>query len=283
MKLKKRHYFLMALTVLLYLGCQAEFMKFRESEREQGEYLQSCGSFDFFFGTREIDGRQMHYTHTGDTTLPLLLMVHGSPGSSADMLPYLGDSALLQHFQMISVDRPGFGFSSFGKTEPSLRRQAALIKPLLQRYRTDKAILMGHSYGGPLIARLAMDYPELVDGLVIVAGSIDPELEPKYWWAPLLDWPLICRLLPPAFRVSNQEILALPNELETMLPLWKGIRCPVIVVQGTADGLVHPGNADFAQRMLVQADTIAIDTLSGENHFILWTRQEVVKKWLLRL
>ncbi len=281
MKIKKRYYFLAAFFVLLYAACQSEFMKFRESEREQREHLQSGGQFDFFFGTYQAEGREMHYTHTGDTTLPLLLMVHGSPGSSADMLPYLGDSLLLQHFQMVSVDRPGFGFSSFGRTERSLRRQAAAIAPILERYRTDKAILMGYSYGGPLICRLAMDYPELTDGLVIVAGSINPALEPKYWWAQVLDWPILCHLLPPAFRVSNQEILSLPEELEAMLPLWGNIDCPVVVIQGTADGLVDPANADFARRMLVHADPLTIDTLAGESHFILWTRQEVIKKWIL--
>ncbi|HEY5692223.1 MAG TPA: alpha/beta hydrolase [Cyclobacteriaceae bacterium] len=39
-------------------------------------------------------------------------------------------------------------------------------------------ILIGHSLGGTVIARMTMDSPELVDGVVMVAPSIDPEIEP---------------------------------------------------------------------------------------------------------
>jgi pimeloyl-ACP methyl ester carboxylesterase len=64
--------------------------------------------------------------------------------------------------------------------EQSLRMQSACLAPLLRLGKSaKKPILVGHSLGGPVAARLAMDYPDEVGGLILVAPSIDPELEKK--------------------------------------------------------------------------------------------------------
>jgi pimeloyl-ACP methyl ester carboxylesterase len=91
---------------------------------------------------------------------------------------------------------------------------------------------------------MAMDYPELVDGLIIVAGSIDPELEPDETWfrAPLAT-PFLSWILPRSLRASNEEIYHLKPELQKLLPYWKDVRCPVIVIQGQKDSLVPKENA----------------------------------------
>ena len=41
---------------------------------------------------------------------------------------------------------------------------------------------MDHSYGGPLIARAAMNYSELIAGLIFVAITGDPELSAPRWY-----------------------------------------------------------------------------------------------------
>ena len=52
---------------------------------------------------------------------------------------------------------------------PSLDAQAAALRPLLDMDRSGRgALLMGHSYGGPVIARTAMNYSGLVAGLIFV-------------------------------------------------------------------------------------------------------------------
>ena len=72
---------------------------------------------------------------------------------------------------MISVPRPGWRSDEESKV-PSLDEQAAALRPLLAMDRSGKgAVLMGHSYGGPVIARTAMNYSELVAGLVFVATT----------------------------------------------------------------------------------------------------------------
>lgn len=285
MKLKKRYAITAVLCSGLLFTCQMEFMKFRKSDEKQRAYLLGKGQPDVAFGTYKIDNRTIHYTSSGTEGLPLVLMVHGSPGASDAMLDYLADTNLTRRVLVVTVDRPGFGYSDFGKTERSLQRQAQQLRPLLEKFRpkAGKAILVGHSYGGPLIARMAMDYPELVDGLVIVAGSIDPTLEPEYWWAHPLDWWIFRWMVPSAFRVSNQEILPLKKELQDMLPFWADITCPVTVVQGTNDGLVNAGNADFAKKMLANSRRLNIEMLEGEGHFIMWTKEKMIAEKILEM
>lgn len=141
-------------------------------------------------------------------------------------------------------------------------------------------VLVGHSLGGPVACRLAMDYPALVGGLVLVAPSIDPALEKQEWYRPLLNWGLIRKWLPVEFDASNREILPLRRELTEMLPLWRTIRVPVTVIQGDRDILVPPGNAAFAGRMLTSVSARII-MLPGQNHFIPWTRPEVIREAIL--
>lgn len=283
MKIKKRYLIPGLVCIGLFATCKMEFLKFRQSENKQRTTLLEKGQPDVKFFTYRWNGREIHYTQTGADTLPLVVMVHGSPGSSSACLGFLSDQALTAAAQVISVDRPGFGYSGFGNTERSLKEQAAALKPILEAHKAGKTILAGHSFGGPVIVRMAMDFPELVDGLVIVAGSIDPDLEPHYWWQKPLDWSVFRWMMPPAFRVSNQEILPLKEELKEMLPRWKKITCPVTIIQGMKDNLVAPGNAGFAKKMLVNSRRVEIDTLENDGHFIFWTKQERITQKIIDL
>lgn len=258
-------------------------MSFRMSDRKIDQYFREH-HIEGSRHTYSVGRKKMHYVQAGKETDPLILFVHGSPGSLSAFIHFLGDTALTNHGLVISTDRPGFGYSQFGVAEPSLKKQADMLKPILEKHQDNRPIiLVGHSLGGPLIARMAMDYPELVDGLVIVAGSIDPELEPdEQWFRVPLATPFFRWLLPRSFRASNEEIVDLRYELEDMLPYWKTIRCPVVVVQGKADDLVPAGNADFARRMLVNApvDFIFKDDM---NHFVPWTHPELIREGVLRI
>lgn len=272
MRIKKR-YIILVLAIALFAVSRMEFLKLRMDDESQRAQLMEGGQKNITFRTYSAGDRIIHYTITGSDSLPLVIFVHGSPGSSSQMLDFLADSLLNQHARIAAVDRPGFGYSGFGRVEPSLEKQASALKYIAERHGNGKVILAGHSFGGPVIARMAMDFPELVDGLVIVAGALSPRLEPDYWWQKPLNWPVIRYTLPPAFRVSNQEILKLKDELEEMLPLWSNITCPVTVVHGMDDGLVNPANVKFASNMLVNSRRLVIDTIPNDGHLIMWTRK----------
>ncbi len=223
-----------------------------------------------------FEDRTMHYIAVGDTSKPAVLFVHGSPGSWDNFLGFLNDSTLLEKFYLISVDRPGFGKSGVGIPERSLEKQAAAIAQVLVREKTS-AILVGHSYGGPVITRMAIESPKYVDGLIIVAGSVDPDLEKTKWYQIPVHYKVLSWVLPGLLYSTNEEIIALKKELQEMMPLWKNITQHVSVIQGGKDNLVPPDNAVFANKMLENAPVEMIE-VNEMNHFVPWNRPDLIKK-----
>lgn len=220
----------------------------------------------------------MFYAAIGDTNNPKVLFIHGSPGSWDNFSSILNDTNLLNSFRMVAVDRPGFGNSGYGKPVRSLETQAELIAEVLIRENLfTPTLLVGHSYGGPVIARMAIDYPPLVDGLIFVAASIDPKLEKTRWFQILFNHKILSWILPGALYSSNEEILALKKELELMLPLWKEIQVPAEIIQGDKDNLVPLENAFFGDSVLVSAPTNLLIE-QGMDHFVPWNRPELIKK-----
>jgi pimeloyl-ACP methyl ester carboxylesterase len=128
---------------------------------------------------------------------------------------------------------------------------------------------------------MAIDFPDLVDGLVLVAPSIDPDLEPNEMWfrAPLAT-PFLSWILPRSFRASNEEIYHLKPQLEELKSQWKKISCPVTVVQGGKDSFVPAGNANFAQAELINTN-VKVVLEPNANHFIPWNRPELIRQAIL--
>jgi len=244
------------------------------------------------FSSVPYDHKDLNVTHNsteiyakaiGDKTNPIAFFVHGSPGSWDNFLDFMIHPRLLQHFQMISIDRPGFGNSGNGHPERSLEKQAAALASVLKTVHTNQPVyLVGHSFGGPVIARMAIDFPELVDGLILVAPSIDPELEKTKWYQIPAHWKAFSWMLPGMLYSTNEEILALKGELSKLKPFWDEITVPVSVIQGGKDRLVPAANADFAKKMLVNApvNMVFIDDM---NHFVPWNRPELIRQELFRL
>src|SRR5205085_881355 len=90
----------------------------------------------------EACGRNMNYAEIGNDSLPLVLFIHGSPGSWTAFKEFFKDSLLLAKAKLVAVDRPGFGYSNYGTAESSLIIQAACIKPLLQKYGAGKQVIL---------------------------------------------------------------------------------------------------------------------------------------------
>lgn len=271
---------ILLLIILNLSGC----FQFRMSNKKKVKYFAkrhlTVATAQYHVGNREMN--YVFYADD-DTSKPVAIYFHGSPGSSQDFFRTMRDSTFVANFIGVSVDRPGFGHSDFGRAEPSLKEQAKDVKPVLEKYKDRKVVLLGHSYGGPVICKLAMEYPELVDGLVILAGSVAPELEPDEWWRKPMDSKAIRWLIPRSMVASNQEIMPLKDELTAMLPDWEKIECPVVIVQGTKDKLVPPANADFADSMLVNCSHKQINRIEGMNHFIPFMREDLIVDALLEI
>ena len=229
-----------------------------------------------------VKERSIHYAAAGQPNMRSVIFIHGTPGSWQAFAEYMADDALASKAYLISVDRPGFGKSGHKQMVTSLKQQAMFLKPLLHSENGDeKAILVGHSLGAPIAARLAMDYPELVGAMVLVAPSLDPDLEKPRWYNKLAASSLINWAVPDELALANVEIMPLEQELRDMLPLWETIKIPVVVIQGEKDRLVSPGNADFAQRVLNSKSRVIRVPEAG--HFVLWRQPQIIRKEILHL
>jgi pimeloyl-ACP methyl ester carboxylesterase len=229
------------------------------------------------FVTYQAVDRKMQYAWSGDQNKRPLLFVHGSPGSLEGWSEFMMNADLQKKFHLISVDRPGYGGSGEGLTETSVEKQAADIVKVLDSNKSGlKAILVGHSFGGPVIARLAMDYPDRIAGLVFVSSSVDPSLEETKWYQYPADWVIVRWMLPNFLRVCNQEIMPLKGELEKMLPLWGRIRAVTAIVHGDEDDMVPYANVSFISKNIKSDLLINIDTLKGMNHFVPWRNPESI-------
>lgn len=225
---------------------------------------------------------ELRAAETGNPAGPLVLLVHGTPGGWTSLAEIMSDPALDKRALVVAVDRPGWGESSPDAVVASVESQANALKAVLDAHpRNLPAIVVGHSYGGPVVARLAMDEPSRVGALVIVAGSIDPDQEKTAWYQALGRWAIIRPFVPGPLRKADEEIIPLKTQLTAMLPGWATIRQPVTVIQGETDELVPAANADFAKRMITNAP-LQIIRLPGQGHFIPWENRAVVTDAILR-
>ncbi len=241
----------------------------------------------------EVDGRRIHYTQVDGPANVRIVFIHGTPGSWEGWREYLGDAELQQRATLIAVDRPGFGDSK-GEVVPELREQARLLEPLLRgpdSPATGSAgtpvttIVVGHSLGGPIAGELAMDYPQEVQGALLIAPSIDPATEQPRWYNEAMTWWVVSKLvsafMDPELKDANRELMPLDEQLKTMAPRWKTLPMPVTVIQGEKDDLVDPRTADFAERILPAGDSVV--RVPDEGHFVLWEKPQIELQALLGL
>lgn len=231
--------------------------------------------------TLKIGESRLRYIETGNKTAPNLVFIHGSPGSWDAWKGYLSDSTLLRRFRLIAPDRPGFGYSDFRKSR-ALAPQAALLNGLLEGLDNGKPItLIGHSYGGPLIVKMALEQPELYQNLMILAGSLDPDAEkPEIWRKAFMRFPLKL-LVPGSFRPSNDELWMLKEDLIDLQPQLEKLTQNVMVIHGTKDRLVPYQNVPFMEKAFTHVDSLEVVRLENERHFIVWDREELIKEKLL--
>lgn len=257
-------------------------MKFRISDNEAKEKF-SKDNVELRIETVVVDGFKMHVAKTGNDSLPTLFFIHGSPGSWNAFEKYMRDKDLLKKYRMISIDRPGFGYSQFGDAK-NLDEQSALISPLVKSFQNGKPLFaIGHSLGGPMIVKLQMDNENLFTGLVLLAASVDPEEEKPERWRFILKNSFLQYFLPGAFRPSNKELVYLKKDLWKTDKEWDKIICPVWIIHGDKDSFVPVGNADYAKKKLVNAKSVEVKILKGARHFIPWEQYEEIKEVMMRL
>jgi len=194
--------------------------------------------------TVEADGVRVFYRSAGDTSAPVLLLLHGFPASSfmfRELIPRLAD-----HYRVLAPDLPGFGFTEVPakrKYAYSFDGLARTIEAFTQAFKIDRYAIYVFDYGAPTGFRLAMAHPERVTAIISQNGNAYEEglgdaWEPirKYWAAPTAD----------NREVLRQNILTLEG---TRWQYTHGVRDPERVPPEsyTLDAalLERPGNNDI--------------------------------------
>lgn len=239
--------FLILSCVLSCVGC---YRRFTMSNKELKTYYKSHQPEPTY---HQIDtlGHTVFYAHSGKNDLPLILFLHGAPGRWYGYINYLSDSVLLKNFQMISVDRPGYGYSSKGGAVTTIANQAALIQPIINQYSHVPIIVVGRSYGGPIASYIAAFNKTKIKALLLISNAADPKLE-KFWWFSKAVQSKVGKLLfRQAIDVSSDEKFAHRQELEKMKPVWAEITQPSTILQGGNDFIIYPENGKYTDSVLV--------------------------------
>jgi pimeloyl-ACP methyl ester carboxylesterase len=130
-----------------------------------------------------------------DAAGPPIVMIHGASSNLETMRHPLGDLLAKDH-RVILIDRPGHGWSSRAQLSDSTPEiQVRMIEQALEKIGVGPAIFVVHSWAGALGARITLDYPDHVAGLVMLAPVAYPWRGGVGWYNKLLTTPVIGPLL----------------------------------------------------------------------------------------
>ncbi|UQR64670.1 alpha/beta hydrolase [Bradyrhizobium sp. C-145] len=148
--------------VLLALATQAGILVVQRAFPPQGRMI-------------EVDGAVLHVVDLGPRNAGLpIVMLHGASSNLEAMRRPLGDLLASDH-RVILIDRPGHGWSTRVRRQDSTPQiQARMIDDALQELGIDRAVFVVHSWSGALGARIALDHPHRVAGLVMLAPVTHP-------------------------------------------------------------------------------------------------------------
>ena len=260
------------------------FVQFRMDDKDLTAWFETR-HVEPHIGYYAARGRTVRYMRAGDNPEATILFIHGAPSSMSYWRSYLADSVLLSRATMFAVDRPGYGYSGLGDPLPDIRAQAAVIKLILDSlHRVNRpVIVVGVSYGSPIACRLTMDYPELVDGLIVLAPPLGPGREEYFWFTHPVESPIIHWVVPRMLQTANREKVHHRDELTKMLPLWGRIHVPVMYMQGQQDELVDTSNASFAREHFTNAPSLDIQMIPGRGHLIAFDEKDRIVQTIVRM
>jgi pimeloyl-ACP methyl ester carboxylesterase len=173
-----------AALLMLALATQAGVMVFEHRYPAQGKAI-------------EVTGGTLNVLDIGprDAAGPPIVLIHGASSNLEAMRRPLGDRLAINH-RVILIDRPGHGWSSRDSEKAATpAAQGRMIEEALKKLDVGPVVLVVHSWAGALGARMAIDYPARVAGLVMLAPVTYPWPGGVGWYNDLLTKPVIGPLL----------------------------------------------------------------------------------------
>lgn len=140
-----------------------------------------------------VDGVRLHYRMSGPEEGPAVLVLHGASSNLEE--PYTALSEAFADYRTVWLDRPGLGWSERPDVWWNPQREAVLIQRFLEELGIGEAIVVGHSWGAAIAARLAMDHPDHVTGLVLVAPALRAWVGDAAFYNKATHWPVLGTLV----------------------------------------------------------------------------------------
>jgi len=225
------------------------------------------------------NNKKLHYISTGNDTLPMLLFIHGSPGSWDAFKYYLADTLLQKICFMVAIDRAGYGQSD-EEGLPTLQQQANFINPILSLRKNNKPFtIVSHSYGGAVSVKLALAYQSSLKQLILISPTISPTIEENIHWKRALQriskFKIWQWMITKDLKLSTQEMQPLPNEVRMMEKDYPLFIKPIFEIHGTKDALAPYGNQQYVLDKFTNSN---IETLSlkDKGHLMLFTMPEKI-------
>lgn len=123
-------------------------------------------------GSRGL-ARATRAAHSAFGRGPTIALVHGLGSRPEHWLPTA--RLLARDHHVVLVDLPGHGLSAMPQLF-SLERAVDAMDQALAAESSEPVVLVGHSIGGLIAARMALDHPERVRALVLVETSLVPQI-----------------------------------------------------------------------------------------------------------
>jgi pimeloyl-ACP methyl ester carboxylesterase len=168
----------------------------------------------------EVSGATLHVVELGppDPAGPPIVLLHGASANLEVMRQSLGTWLAKTH-RVILIDRPGHGWSTRARLEDSTPEiQGRMIDEALAKLGVGKAVFVVHSWAGALGLRMALDYPQRVGGLVMLAPVAYPWPGGVGRYNRIVSMPVIGPLLAYTITLPLGTLLAGPGVRGVFLP-----------------------------------------------------------------
>lgn len=212
-----------------------------------------------------------------DTTLPTLVFVHGTIGSSTDFVRYMKDSLLLNKANIISYDRVGYNYQDKSPVQESIAFERDMLKNILQDTNPNKTILVGYSYGGPIVLALH----QKVRKVLLLAPAVYSKVEPMPWPLNLYKWKLTRWLVPPIWQEASKEKLSHKQDLLLFENNWKSTPNKVVSIHGTSDWIVPFENSLFLKDQFPK-NQFELISVPDAGHGFIWSKFDTIKEHLIQ-
>jgi pimeloyl-ACP methyl ester carboxylesterase len=116
-------------------------------------------------GYADSNGVKIHYASLGQG--PLVVMIHGFPDFWYSWRHQM--DALSKSHQVVAIDQRGYNLSDKpkGKENYDLSLLVDDVRAVIKHLGRDRAVIVGHDWGGRVAWGFAMKYPEMTGRLII--------------------------------------------------------------------------------------------------------------------